>query len=331
MNLRLLGKTGMKVSELCMGTMTFGRQCDEQTSFAIMDQAANGGVNFIDTADVYPVPPGPDAWGKTEEIVGKWLKGKRQQFVLGSKCRQRVGLGANEEGLSPRHIILAVEASLKRLNTDYIDLYQAHAPDPNTPLEVTLRAMEDLQRQGKVRALGCSNYPAWQVALAIGIADKMGWSGWATVQPRYNLLFRDIEGELLPLCREKNLAVLCYNPLAGGMLTGKYKTAEAPVEGTRFALGITGELYRARYWHRANVTEVARLKELFQARGKSLTTAAVAWVLAQPGVTAAIIGASKPEQLAESLQSTAFAWGEGEKEACDLAWHNLPRMPKPPA
>ena len=330
MKYRLLGNTGLKVSELCLGTMTFGKQADEHTSFAIMDKAVNAGVNFIDTADVYPIPPDENTWGATEEIIGKWLKGKRNQFVLATKCKQRVGLSINDEGLSRRHIMNSVEASLKRLQTECFDLYQAHAPDPNTPLEETLRAFDDLLQQGKVKAIGCSNYPAWQIALALGISDKQGWSRWATVQPRYNMLYREIETELLPLCRNQNLGVLCYNPLAGGMLTGKYNSLESQDAGARFTLGKTGDLYRERYWHQAHLAEANRLSEFFNKRGKSIITASIAWVLAQPGVTSAILGASKADQLDLTLKAADFTLEEEEKAFCNLAWYNLPRPANPP-
>src|SRR5215212_2652723 len=253
MKIRRLGGTGLKVSEVCLGTMTFGHQCDEATSFAILDRAAAGGVFFLDTADVYPVPPSPETAGRTEEIVGKWLQGRRDRFVLATKCRMRVGPGPNDEGLSRRHILKAVEHSLRRLRTEYIDLYQPHSPDPDTPPEETLRALDDLVRQGKVRYVGCSNYPAWQVALALGVSARHGLARFDCVQPRYNLLHRDIEAELLPLCRDQGLGVIAYNPLAGGFLSGKYDTLEEVPAGTRFSLGKTGELYRERYWHRAQL------------------------------------------------------------------------------
>src|SRR3712207_4187385 len=163
MNIRRLGRTGLKVSEICLGTMTFGHQCDQSTSFAILDRAAERGVTFLDTADVYPVPPSPETAGRTEEIVGAWLAGKRDRFVLATKRRMRVGHGPNDEGLSRRHILRAAEDSLRRLRTDWIDLCQAHSPGPETPLEETLRAFDGLVRQGKVRYIGCSNDPAWQV------------------------------------------------------------------------------------------------------------------------------------------------------------------------
>src|SRR5215468_10849157 len=243
MNTRRLGRTGLKVSEICLGTMTFGYQCEEATSFAILDRAAERGVTFLDTADAYPVPPTPETAGRTEEIVGNWLEGKRERFVLATKCRMRVGPGPNDEGLSRRHVLKAAEDSLRRLRTDYIDLYQAHAPDPDTPLEETLRAFDDLVRHGKVRYVGVSNYPAWQVALGLGLSARLGLARIDCVQPRYNLLYREIESELLLLCRHQGIGVIAYNPLAGGFLSGKYRTLEAPVPGTRFTLGKTGDLY----------------------------------------------------------------------------------------
>jgi aryl-alcohol dehydrogenase (NADP+) len=326
MHLRRLGRTGLKVSEICLGTMTFAHQCDEKTSFAIMNKAADHGVLFLDTADVYPVPPSPETAGGTETIVGNWLKGQRQRYVVATKCRLRVGPGPNDEGLSRRHILQACEDSLRRLQTDYIDLYQPHAPDPDTPLDETLRALDDLVRQGKVRYLGCSNYQAWQVALSLGICDKHDWARFDCVQPRYNLLYREIESELLPLCRDQGIGVIAYNPLAGGFLTGRYQSLDKPTEVTRFTLGgKTGELYRERYWHQAQLDAVAELKKSL-APGRSLIQVAVAWVLAQPGITCAIVGASKPEQLHESLAAVKVTLSPQEMEACNQAWYKLPRL-----
>lgn len=325
MQTRRLGRTGLKVSEVCLGTMTFGHQCDERTSFAIMDKAAEHGVYFFDTADVYPVPPSPDTAGRTEEIVGAWLQGQRDRFVLATKCRMRVGHGPNDEGLSRRHIMKAVEDSLRRLRTEYIDLYQPHAPDPDTPLEETLRALDDLVRAGKVRYLGCSNYSAWQVALSLGISAQHGWARFECVQPRYNLLYREIDAELLPLCRDQGIGVIAYNPLAGGFLTGRYEKLDAPPPGTRFSIGKTGELYRERYWQQAQLEAVQHLKKFFEPRGKSLIQVAVRWVLDQPGITCAIVGASKPEQLDQSLPAIELTLTDEEKEKCNLAWYQLPR------
>jgi aryl-alcohol dehydrogenase-like predicted oxidoreductase len=330
MKVRRMGRTGLKVSEICLGTMTFGHQCDEKTSFAIMNKAAEHGVFFIDTADVYPVPPSPETAGRTEEIVGRWLKGKRDQYVLATKCRMRVGTGPNDEGLSRRHILRACDDSLRRLQTDTIDLYQPHSFDAETPLEESLRALEDLVRHGKVRYLGCSNYPAWQIALALGISDRHDWARFDCVQPRYNLLWREIEAELLPLCRDQGLGVIAYNPLAGGFLTGKYQTIDKPQEGTRFTLGKTGELYRERYWQETQLRAVQELQAFLQPRGKSLLQVAIAWVLAQPGMTSAIVGASRPEQLDQSLAAVNLQLDDEEREACDRVWYELPRRAPPP-
>jgi aryl-alcohol dehydrogenase-like predicted oxidoreductase len=330
MNHRRMGRTGLKVSEICLGTMTFGHQCDERTSFAILDRAAAAGVDFIDTADAYPVPPTPETAGRTEEIVGRWLEGKRDRFVLATKCRIRVGTGPNDEGLSRRHVLRAAEASLRRLRTDYIDLYQAHAPDPDTPAEETLRAFDDLVRQGKVRYLGCSNFPAWQAALSLAVSERLGLARYDCVQPRYNLLYREIESELLPLCRDQGLGVIAYNPLAGGFLSGKYRTLEELPAGTRFTLGKTGDLYRERYWHQAQLRAVEELRQHFDARGVSLVSAAIAWVLAQPVVTAAIVGASRPEQLDASLAAVDLTLAPQDREVCNLAWYSLPRPVQAP-
>src|SRR5262245_1131725 len=214
MKIRRMGQTGLKVSEICLGTMTFANQADEPTSFAILDRAAEAGVNFIDTADAYPVPPTPETAGRSEEIIGRWLAGKRQRFVLATKCRIRVVHGPHDEGLSRRHILRAVEDSLRGLLTDYIDLYQSQPQDLHTPIEESLRAFDDLVRQGKVRYVGCSNFSAWQLALAIGVSARHNLARFDCVQPRFNLLHREIEAELLPLCRDQGVGVIAYNPLA---------------------------------------------------------------------------------------------------------------------
>jgi 1-deoxyxylulose-5-phosphate synthase len=331
MQIRRMGNTGLKVSEICLGTMTFGHQCDEPTAFTILNKAAEHGVNFLDTADAYPVPPTPETTGRTEEIIGAWLHGRRDQFVLATKCRSRVGHGPNDEGLSRRHILKAAEKSLRRLRTDYLDLYQAHSPDPTTPLDESLRAFDDLVRQGKVRYIGCSNYPAWQVALALGISARLNLARFDCVQPRYNLLYREIEGELLPLCRDQGLGVIAYNPLAGGFLTKRYRSHEPPSPGTRFTLGKTGDLYRDRYWHQAHFEAVEQLRRFLDPRGRSIVQVAIAWILAQPGITAAIVGASRPEQLDESLGAVNLTLDAEELEACNLAWFSLPRPIKAPS
>lgn len=330
MKTKRMGRTGLKVSEMCLGTMTFGRQCDDATSFAIMDTAVEGGVGFFDTADVYPVGGGLDLVGRTEEIVGRWLKGRREQIVLATKCWGAMGRGPNERGLSRKHIFAALEGSLRRLQTDHIDLYQVHAPDPDTPLAETLRALDDVVRQGKVRYLGCSNFQAWLLASALWASDTLGLARFDCVQPRYNVLFREIENELLPLCRHHGIGVIPYNPLAGGFLTGKYKPSAEPTPETRFGLaGRAGAIYRQRYWQEAQFATVARLQEFFAARNKALTQVAVAWVLAQPDITSAIVGATSAEQLRQSLPATALTLDAEEMEVCNEAWFTLPRLSDP--
>jgi aryl-alcohol dehydrogenase (NADP+) len=330
MKIHRLGRTGLKVSEICLGTMTFGYQCDERTSVAILNKAVDLGVTFVDSADVYPVPPSPETAGRSEAIIGNWLAGRREQFVLATKCRMRVGHGPNDEGLSRKHILKAAEDSLRRLRTDYIDLYQTHSPDADTPAEETLGALDTLVRQGKVRYIGCSNYPAWQVALALGISDKRGLARFDCVQPRYNLLYREIETELLPLCRDQGLGVIPYNPLAGGLLSGKYVASDPPPAGTRFTLGKTGELYRSRYWQQAQFDAVEHIRRALQSTGYSMVQAAVAWVLVQPGISSAIVGASRPEQLDDSVKAVDCTLDTATMEALNLAWFSLPRPVKAP-
>ncbi|HEX8201751.1 MAG TPA: aldo/keto reductase [Isosphaeraceae bacterium] len=327
MQQRRMGRTGLKVSEICLGTMTFAGQCDEPTAVRILDEAAARGVTFLDTADAYPVPPSPETSGRTEEVLGRWLVGRRDHFVVATKSRIRIGHGPNDEGLSRRHVLAACEASLRRLKTDYIDLYQAHAPDPETPPEETLRAFDDLVRAGKVRYVGCSNYPAWQLALALGVGERDRLARYDCVQPRYNLLYREIESELLPLCRDRGVGVIVYNPLAGGFLTGKHQKEGPPTPGTRFTLGASGQLYRDRYWQAAQFDAVEALKGYFGPRGIPLATASIAWVLAQPGITAAIVGASRPEQLADTLAAVDLTLDAEALAACDAVWWDLPRRP----
>ncbi len=330
MQQRRMGRTGLKVSEICLGTMTFAGQSDEATSEQILDVAVDRGVTFIDTADAYPIPPDPESAGRTEEVIGRWLaapRGRRDRLVIATKCRIRVGHGPNDQGLSRRHIIAACERSLARLRTDYIDLYQAHLPDPETPIEETLRAFDDLVRSGKVRYIGCSNYPAWQLALAMGTSEKNGWSRYDCVQPRFNALYREIETELLPLCRDQGVGVIVYNPLAGGLLTGKHVGDAPPTPGTRFTLGASGELYRDRYWHTAQFEAVATLRDYCLRRGWNLATASVAWVLQQPGITSAIVGASRVEQLDATLAATSLTWDDDARAAFDAVWWTIPRRP----
>jgi 1-deoxyxylulose-5-phosphate synthase len=326
MKMRRIGRTGLMVSEVCLGTMTFGAQCDEKSSFAIMDKARDWGINFIDTADMYPLPPTLETAGRTEEIVGKWLKGNRSQFVVATKCRFAMGPGPNDVGLSRKHILDAIDASLRRLQCEYIDLYQVHAPDPMTPIEETLRALEDLVRSGKVRYIGCSNFSAWELAKALWTSSRLNLARFECFQPRYNLLYREIEAELLPICRDEGLGVIPYNPLGGGFLTGKHKKDLPPAEGTRFTLGKSGEIYRERYWHDAQFDAVSRLQDFLEKKNKPLIHVALAWVLAQEGITSAIVGATRAEQLDQSLHGIDLELDAEDLAACDAVWYQLPRV-----
>jgi aryl-alcohol dehydrogenase-like predicted oxidoreductase len=323
MKIKRLGRTGLKVTEICLGTMTFGHQCDEPAAFAIMEEAAGRGINFIDTADVYPVPVSLESAGRTEEIVGRWLAGKRDEFILASKCRHPMGARPNDAGLSRKHVLDAIEASLRRLQTDYIDLYQVHAPDPETPIDETLRALDAIVASGKARYIGCSNFKAWETAKALWTSDKLGLARFDSAQPRYNLLSRDIEAEHLPLCLDQGVGVIVYNPLAGGLLTGKHHRDQPPAANTRFA--VAGRLYRERYWNDANFAAVERLQAFFAARGKALTHVAIAWVLRQPAVTSAILGATSAAQLSDSLKAVDTAIEDDEMQELNSVWYELPK------
>jgi aryl-alcohol dehydrogenase-like predicted oxidoreductase len=296
------GSTGLTVSRLCLGTMTFGLQTDENTSRAILDTAAEAGINFLDTADVYPLGGGFDLGtvGRTEEIIGRWLEGKRSRFIVATKAYGRMGPLEWDEGSSRKHLLEAIDASLKRLRTDYVDLYQLHADDPKTPLDETLSTLDTLVRSGKVRYIGCSNFLAYRLARALGRSDVLRVTRMSSVQPRYSLLFREIERELLPLCAEEGIAVIPFNPLAGGMLTGKHKPG-GPTPGTRFTLGTAAELYQKRYWHDREFATISSFVEIAREAGLAPATLAVAWVLANPVITAPIVGASRPDQLAASV------------------------------
>ncbi len=296
-----LGRTGLHVSPLCLGTMTFGVQADEAESHRILDTAFDAGVTFIDTADMYPLGHDGELAGQTKEIIGRWLATRREDIVLATKFFYPMGPNPWDRGGGRRHVLEAVDASLRRLNTDHIDLYQMHSWDPHTPIDETLGALDDVVRAGKVSYIGCSNHAAWQLARTIGRSETLGTVRYETVQPRYNLLFRNIERDLLPAAQHDEVAVIPYNPLAGGMLTGKHRGTTDPQSGGRFALGAAGDMYRGRYWAEDKFATVDELHLIADEVGVPLTTLAVAWVMANPTVTAPIIGASRVGQLADSL------------------------------
>src|ERR1700684_3025390 len=242
--------------------MTFGLQCDEPTSRAILDRAAEGGIDFLDSSDAYPLGGDLSTRGVTEEFLGRWLRGKRDRFIVATKCFAPTGPAPFDGGNSRKHIMAAVEASLRRLQTDYIDLYQLHGYDPATPIDETLSALDDLVHQGKVRYIGCSNFLTYQLVRSVGRSETLGLARFDSVQPRYNLLFRQVERELLPFCGEEGVGVIPYNPIAGGLLSGKHSRSEAPPEGSRFTLGTAGGMYQQRYRHAREFATVAVLGAL---------------------------------------------------------------------
>lgn len=295
------GGTGLRVSRLCLGTMTFGLQCDDSQSYAIMDAAGEGGIDFFDTADVYPLGGGRTTAGRTEEIVGSWLKGKRHEFILATKCVGQMGPKPWEQGMSRKHILDAIDASLRRLGTDYVDLYQLHGYDRLTPIDEAMEALDTIVRAGKARYVGVSNWPAYKIARALGRSEVKNIVRIASVQPRYNLLFRSFERDLLPMCAEESIAVIPYNPLAGGMLTGKHDQTGAPPAGTRFSLGTAARRYQQRYWNEKEFATIEALRPIAAELGMSMETLALSWVLTNTAITAPIVGASRPEQLVDSL------------------------------
>ena len=311
------GRTGLRVSQLCLGTMTFGLQCDEAASRAILDRAAAGGITFLDTADVYPLGGTAETVGRTEEILGRWLKGRRQNFIVATKGFGATGPNPWDVGLSRKHLLDAIDASLRRLGTDYVDLYQLHHPDPDTPVDETLGALDTIVTSGKARYIGCSNLPAWETARALGRSDVLRVARFASVQPRYNLLFRQVERELFPLCAAEGLAVIPYNPLAGGFLSGKHKRETGPTAGTRFTLGTAAKRYQERYWREREFETVEALRSLAAEAGMSMTQLALAWVLANPVITSPIVGASRAEQLDDVVAIAGKTLDAGLKARLD--------------
>lgn len=303
MDYRYMGKTGLRVSELCLGAMTFGREADETESFRLMDYFAAQGGNFIDAADVY-------TGGVSETIVGKWLANKvRDAWVIATKVRFTMGAGVNDVGLSRKHILAGVDASLKRLNTDYIDLYQVHCWDDGTPLEETLGTLHGLVQRGKVRYIGVSNYAGWQLQKAVDLSKANGWETFTCLQPLYNLLHRTLEWELLPVCRNEGIGIIPWSPLRGGWLSGKYKRGmSAPPQNTRVEDAEKhgwSESWRnlatERTW-----TILDELLAVSSEIGKSPAQVALRWLLQKPAVTAPIIGARRMDQLSDNMASVGW-------------------------
>ncbi len=318
MRYRRWGRTGLQVSEIGLGTMAFGRWIDSNTSAQIIDIALDQGINLIDTADVYSrgMDNGDHSLaGESEAIIGEALKGRRDQVVLATKVKGTVGTGVNDQGLSRYHIFRAAENSLRRLNTDYIDIYQVHGFDQNVPLEETLEALNDLVRQGKVRYLGCSNYAAWQLAKAHGVSALHGWSKFEGVQPEYSLITRDIERELVPFVQSERVGVISYSPLGRGILTGKYRKGEAAPEGSRLAAG--EKRLELLLENNPAYELVEALLPFAENKGWTLAQLALVWVLSHDYISSAIAGVSKPEQLIETLRYAEYRLSRDELAEID--------------
>ncbi|HEX2916617.1 MAG TPA: aldo/keto reductase [Chloroflexia bacterium] len=299
MEFRKLGRTGLKVSALCLGTMQWGWTADEKTAFDVMDAFMEAGGNFIDTADVYSRWVEGNPGGVSEEVIGRWMKerGNRSQVVLATKVRGQMGPGPNDQGLSRRHIMEAVDASLRRLQTDYIDLYQTHSSDPETPIDETLRTLDDLQRAGKVRYVGASNYKAWELMEALWSASENGTVRYDSLQPKYNLVTRaEFERELKPVCEKYHIGVIPYSPLAAGFLTGKY-TRDKVAESKR-AAGVQNQFATEQGFQILDAVQAVAGETESNPAAVSL-----AWLLAQPVISSPIIGANSRAQLQDSLDT----------------------------
>lgn len=301
MEYRRLGGCGLRVSEVGIGGNNFGRRCDEAQTARVIHTALELGVNFIDTADSYGI-------GLSEQYVGKAVAGRRHEVILATKTGYSLGKGPNDGGLSYGRVMASCEASLRRLGTDYIDLYYLHVPDSRSPLAETLRACDDLVRQGKVRYVGISNYPAWQACEILWICDRHGHRPPVVTQNGYNLLDRGIEAELLPFCRAHNLGIVPYFPLASGLLTGKYRPGEPAPPGTR---GFDIPMNR-RFFTDRNFALVAALDDFARAGGHTVGRLAIAWLLAHPEVPSAIAGAMNPEQVGANVAAAAWKLAEDE-------------------
>ena len=305
-----LTRTSLKVSQLCLGTMMFGGQTNEADSISIMDYAFDYGINFFDTANVYNQ-------GESERIVGKGLKGKRDKIILATKVSGAMGNNPNDQGLSRRNIISAIDLSLKRLDTDYIDIYYMHSPDKETDMEETLETMSGLVKSGKIRYTGVSAYAAWQMADMLAICDKRGYVTPIITQNIYNLITRGIENELIPFLSEHKIGMTIYNPIAGGLLTGKHKPGQ-PAENTRFS---NNKNYYNRYWSDENFNAVEKLSEIATGNGLTLLQLAMKWCTMQKRATSIITGVSRLSQIEQNIASVEIKPLDNETMAqCDDIW-----------
>jgi aryl-alcohol dehydrogenase-like predicted oxidoreductase len=333
MKMRFLGKTGVKVSELCFGAMTFGDRgtsvgggefwsalgaVDLEDAQTMVDMALDAGVNFFDTADIYRA-------GQAEEFLGKALNQRRKDVILATKVRFSTGSGANDVGLSRHHILKACDASLKRLGTDYIDLYQIHSFDPYTPLEETLHALDHLVRQGKVRYIGCSNLASWQIMKALCLSEKHNLEKFVTLQAYYSLVARDLEYELVPMCLDQGLGILVWSPLAGGFLTGKYRRGKAAPEGTRRNNEAASEYAPLDEEKGYNIVD--ELERIAEAHNATISQAALNYLLRKPGITSVIFGARTPKHLTDNLKASEWEMTPEEFTRLDEISEPLPVYP----
>ena len=311
MELRSLGRTGIKVSNLCLGCMMFGGKTTPADSARIIDRALDAGINFLDTANVYNA-------GRSEEATGAALKanGRRQKVVLATKVHGRMGEGPNDWRNTRRHIIESCEASLRRLGTDWIDLYQIHRPDPDIPADETLRALDDLVRSGKVRYIGTSTYAAWQIVETLWVSKEYGLNRFVCEQPPYHILDRRVERELVPMAQTFGIGIIPWSPLAGGMLTGKYRRDEPPPEDSRWATYNSNPMQRRR-WNERIFDALEALEPLAQARGVTMSQLALAWVMQQPSITSPIIGPRTMDQLEDNLKAFDVTISDEDREVID--------------
>jgi aryl-alcohol dehydrogenase-like predicted oxidoreductase len=316
MKYRRLGRTGLHVSALCLGTMQFGWTADERAAFAVMDAFVAAGGTFLDTADIYSAWVEGNPGGVSEEIIGRWMqqRGNRHDLVIATKGRGRMWAGPNGEGLSRVHLIRAVDDSLRRLQTDYIDLYQTHWFDAATPIEETLGTLDDLIRVGKIRYIGCSNIPVWRLMQALWASDRLRLARYDSLQPHYNLAYRaEFEPELQPVCLEYGLGVMPYSALASGFLTGKYRRDTPPPTSDRAAR------IQQRYCNEQGWRIIDALDQIAHTHSVPMSQVALAWLLARPGMTAPIIGANSVEQLQDLLDATELSLDAAAIAALDNA------------
>jgi aryl-alcohol dehydrogenase-like predicted oxidoreductase len=319
MEYRSLGRTGLRVSELCLGSMQFGWTADEESSFAVLTAAVDAGINFIDSADIYSRWVKGNPGGVSEEIIGKWMKKTsipRSDIVIATKVRGSMGPNVNDEGLSRIHIIRAVDDSLRRLQTDYIDLYQTHWVDENTPIEETLDALTNLVQQGKVRYIGCSNIPAWRLVESLWVSEHYHLARYDSLQPHYHLLLRrEFENELADVCRAYGVGVIPYSPLAGGFLTGKYRRDQTDTGSQRNV---------ARYFNDRNWDLLDLMEKIGKPHNKTISQIALGWLLSQQIVTCPIIGPRTLEQLQDNLGAVGLRLSPEENNLItqSTAWQN---------